>query len=120
MRPFVSKRETVHRIVRNVKSSRFKKTAKLRESIGVVQPKNYLRAAFLNVDGLNEVTFEDVSSTIVNQHQDVVFLVETKRREEEPGIDITIPGYSLLETRRSNLAKDKDGGGIAVYTKLGD
>ena len=72
------------------------------------------------MDGLNEVTFDDVSSTIHKKSQDLVFLVETKRREEDHGIDISIPGYALHEARRSNLAGDKDGGGIAIYTKLTD
>ena len=116
MRPFCSK----IRPVRRVRQLKFKKAAKLRDSIGVVQSKKLLRTSFLNVDGLNELTLDDVSSTVTSKDSDIVFLVETKRREEETGIDISLPGYTLHEARRSNLAGDKDGGGIALYTKLTD
>ena len=49
-----------------------------------------------------------------------MILLETKRRLEECDIDVTIPGYSVHEALRSNVAEDKDGGGIALYTKLSD
>ena len=120
MRPFVAKTETFHRATRRVKQFKFKKAAKLRESIGVIQSKKFLRSSFLNVDGLSEVSLEGVTSTVKKKSPDIVFLVETKRREEETGIDISIPGYSLHEAVRSNLAGDKDGGGIALYTKMSD
>ena len=44
-------------------------------------------------------------------------MLETKRREEEIGIDISVPGYELSEIKRSDLSGDRAGGGIAVYTK---
>ena len=44
-------------------------------------------------------------------------LLETKRREEEIGSDIEIPGYTLRELRRSDTAGDRGGGGLAVYTR---
>ena len=59
--------------------------------------------------------------SIVNTHRpDVICLLETKRRLEETGLDISVPGYSVLEARRSNNAGDREGGGIAVFTRLGD
>ena len=72
------------------------------------------------MDGLSEPTLEDIKNTVQLKTPDVVFLVETKRRLEDTGIDISIPGYRLHETLRSDVANDKDGGGIAVYTKLSD
>ena len=120
MNPFKSHKRTFHHTVRRVRQLRFKNSAKLRDSIGIVQPKKLLKTAFLNVDGLNELSLEDVSSTVRLKNSDVVFLLESKRREEELGIDISIPGYALHEARRSNLAGDKDGGGIVCYTKLSD
>ena len=72
------------------------------------------------MDGLSEVTLEDVASTVRRRNLDVVCLVETKRREEQTCIDISLPGFSLREARRSNISEDKDGGGIAVYTRLTD
>ena len=120
MRPFKTKRESSRCGVRHVRRLKLCTAARLRESIGIVKPKSTLRASFLNVDGLNEITLEDVSGTIREKNQDIVFLLETKRRAEEIGIDISIPGYSFHEAKRSSLAGDKDGGGIVVYTKLAD
>ena len=120
MNPFKSHKRVYHCSVRRGKQFRFKKAAKLRESIGVVQSKKLLKTGFLNVDGLNDVSREDVSDTIKLKKIDVVFIVESKRREEEIGIDISIPGYAVHEAKRSNLAEDKDGGGLVCYTKLGD
>ena len=120
MRPFSSKKKFVPCAVRHVRRFKFARAARRRESIGVLQPKKLLKTSFLNVDGLSEITLDDVSSTIKVRNLDVVFLVESKRREEETPIDAFIPGYALHESRRSNLAGDKAGGGIMVYTKLTD
>ena len=86
----------------------------------MIDKKKTLKTCFLNVNGLGEVTMEDVKDTIKVKEPDIVILVETKRREEEVGIDISIPGYRLYERRRSDMAEDKDGGGIVVYTRLAD
>ena len=90
---------------------------RMKEQIGELRCKNSLKASFLNVDGLSETKFEDVTSTVLSTSPDVFFLLETKRREEEIGIDISIPGYELSEIKRSDLSGDRAGGGIAVYTK---
>ena len=79
-----------------------------------------LRCSLLNVDGLNEISLENVESIAGTQRPDVIFILETKRRAEEEGLDISVPGYSVHETRRSNNAGDRDGGGIAVYTRMKD
>ena len=120
MRPFSYTKKFAHGAVRHVQRFKFAKAARRRDSIGVVQPKKLLKTAFLNIDGLSEVTLDDVSDTVKDRNLDVVFLVESKRREEESVIDAHIPGYALHEARRSNLAGDKAGGGIMVYTKLTD
>ena len=39
------------------------------------------------------------------------------RRKEELGSDISLPGYDLTEVRRSDVSRDKPGGGIAFYAK---
>ena len=83
--------------------------AKLRESVNVVRSKKLLRCSLLNVDGLNEASLASVEATVASKSPDVVILLETKRRFEESGIDISIPGYSLREARRSNNAGDRDG-----------
>ena len=88
--------------------------------MGVVGQKHYLKLSLLNVDGLSPSTFEDVKLTILRKKPDVCVLLETKRRHEEIGCDISIDGYSLHEVRRSDAADDRGGGGIAYYTRLSD
>ena len=125
MKPFDpgSKRpskEQYHRNRRNIQNLRLKRSAKLRENYGIRKTKTILRSALLNVDGLNEVSLEDVKTTIYSKKPDVVVLLETKRRVESCDVDASIAGYSLHEARRSDAAGDKEGGGIALYTRLGD
>ena len=60
-----------------------------------------------------------VETVVGAEKPDIIFLLETKRRIEESGINISVTGYSVHEARRSNNAGDRDGGGIAVYTKQG-
>ena len=123
MRPDKSK-EAFHRSKRRIqafKASKMRnKHAKLRESFGTIQTKNVLRCSLLNVNGLSEASLANVETVVGSEKPDIVILLETKRRAEESGIDISVPGYSVHESRRSNNAGDRDGGGIAVYTKLGD
>ena len=120
MRPCKSK-EAFHRTKRRIKFFKVRnKHAKLRESTGTVQTKSILRCSLLNINGLSEASLANVETVVGSEKPDIVILLETKRRDEEPGIDISVPGYSVHESRRSNNAGDRDGGGIAVYTKLGD
>ena len=90
---------------------------RLKQQTGYLSCKNSLNASFLNVDGLSEVKLEEVTSTVLSTSPDIFFLLETKRREEEIGIDISVPGYELSEIKRSDVSGDRAGGGIAVYTK---
>ena len=90
---------------------------KLRENIGVIGTKKFLNLFLLNVDGLSPSTLEDVKSTLVRKTSDVCILLETKRRHEEIGCDIKIDGYAVTELRRSDVAGDRAGGGIAYYTR---
>lgn len=90
---------------------------KLRENIGALKCKNDLKTSFLNIDGLSDAKLEDVSSYVRAKSPDLFFLLETKRRAEEIGTDISIPGYDLTELRRSDVSGDRSGGGVAFYTK---
>ena len=119
MRPGTSK-DALHRFKRSVKQCKLRKQAKLRESVGTIGAKNILRCSLLNINGLSETSLTNVESVIGTENPDIVILLETKRRVEESGIDISVPGYSVHEARRSDDAGDRDGGGIAVYTKLSD
>ena len=119
MKPLHSK-VTPHRVNKRRISSYKHAKSKSKESIDSVDSKRALRCSLLNVDGLSESSLENIENVVGSEKPDVVFILETKRRVEECGIDISIPGYSLIESRRSNNADDCEGGGIAVYTKLGD
>ena len=106
---------TNHKHRRNVKWKNFR--IKLRESYGAKQYQNQLLTSFLNVDGLSDASLEDVKSYASLRSPDFIFLLESKRRMEEVGSDISVAGYDLTEIRRSDAANDKQGGGIACYTK---
>ena len=96
------------------------KKVKLRSVVGVIEKKLNLKCALLNCDGLSLATLEDVKDVCLRKKPDLVFLLETKRREEDIGLKAAIDGYSLTETRRSDAAGDRGGGGIAVYTRQVD
>ena len=74
----------------------------------------------LNVDGLSHSTLEDVRDALDRKRLDFCVLLETKRRSEDIGLDISLDGYSVQEVRRSDTSGDRSGGGIAVYTKKAD
>ena len=108
-----------HNAARGAKQ-RAKHRVKLRGSHGVIQRKQHLRLCLLNVDGLSHSSLEDVKTVLNDKSPDLCFLLETKRRHEEHGSDISVPGYDVQEIRRSDAAGDKGGGGIACYTRKTD
>ena len=110
-----SKKEKVHRNVR--RTQQYRKLKLTRKPDAIVHNKSLLKSAFLNVDGLSQLTLSSIRDTIQKKVPDIFFLLETHRREEETGIDITIPGYTHIEGNRSNVAGDREGGGIAAYWK---
>ena len=95
------------------------KSAKLKESIGVIETKDKLKCALLNTDGLQLPTLSYVRSTLLENPVDICILLETKRRLEETNFSIDVDGYNVQEYRRSDAAGDRGGGGIAIYTKKG-
>ena len=125
MRPYTTGHHRPHKtnhqgVKRGVQQLRVKRSVKLRETHGVRNSKKVLRSALLNVDGLDEVTLEDVKTTVSSKKPDIVVLLETKRRVECCDVAADIPEYSLHEARRSDAAGDKEGGGIALYTRQSD
>ena len=111
-----------HQQTRSLKAKRSlrAKRKKMCDTVGVIQQKNTLKCAFLNVDGLSHLTFEYVLETVKLKKPDVLIIAETHRRDEATGMDIKIPGYELHETKRSDLAEDRDGGGLALYTRISE
>ena len=63
---------------------------RLRDRVGVVGLKDNLKTSMLNVDGLSDTSLADVQDFAANNSPDVIFLLETKRRMEELGTDISI------------------------------
>ena len=110
------KRSVHHHSHRRIKAWKNQKY-KLREFYGAKKFQNHLSTSFLNVDGLSDAKLADVVSFAEQRSPDIIFLLESKRRLEEIGSDITIEGYETNEIRRSDTAGDKQGGGIVCYTK---
>ena len=100
------------------RNKKWMRNVKLRNSVGIVKVKTTLKTSLLNVDGYTDESYSDVKSTILRTVPDITFLIETKRRFEEHCSDVSIDGYDLLESRRSDLANDRNGGGLLVYTRI--
>ena len=100
-----------------LRGNRRYQAAKRNVPVGVLHRKSDLRVGFLNVDGLNELSLTEIKDTLSIKKPDIVVLAETKRREEEFGSDISIEDYDVDEIRRSDVAMDKSGGGLAVYLR---
>ena len=96
------------------------KSVRMKESFGAVTMKEKLVCSLLNVDGLNESSLADVKEVLSTKKPDICILLETKRRFEDEETPIDVPGYEVSEYRRSDLAGDKGGGGIAVFTRKVD
>ena len=84
------------------------------------ETKESLCLGLINCDGLSTATWIDIKSSVETQKLDLVFILETKRREEDVKEPLDIPGYVAIEILRSNEDEDKGGGGIAVLCKQKD
>ena len=102
------------------RSYRIHKRAKLRETVGILNSKESLNVALLNVDGLNETQFNIVNSTISAKSPDICVILETKFRKEQVGLNVKIDGYDHIDRRRSNASLDRPGGGLVMYTRNDD
>ena len=96
------------------------KSLRRRELYGVAATKKTLTLSLLNVNGLNEASLADVRSTLTQRKPDLCIILETKRRDEDHGLNIEIEGYGVSEATRSDIAGDRNGGGIAIYTRVSD
>ena len=78
---------------------------------------DYLTSGFLNIDGLSDAKLADVQKFATEVKPDLFVILETKRRQEDIGSDITVDGYDHTEIKRSDAGAHKDGDGIAYYTR---
>ena len=84
-----------------------------------VVKKKTVGIGFLNANGCTEVTMRDIEETVSYQDLDVVCVAETKMREEQKE-KLKIKGFDTHETRRSDADGDKQGGGLAIFTRQKD
>ena len=108
------------RIRKRSTRNRVHKSIKLKESFGYISKKNKLKCCFLNVDGLTDSSFADVKNVLATKAPDICVLLETKRRLEDDGVSLEVPGYDVSEHNRSDIAGDKGGGGLAIFTRKAD
>ena len=78
--------------------------------------KEDIRIVLHNCNGFDDITEYDTLNLIKSQKPEVIGILETHHREEDTK-SIRVPGYRTLETRRSDLAGDTEGGGIMVLVK---
>ena len=104
LRAIKRRKRDIRRSNNQLRSNRIKR----KKAVQTVQTKNILRCSLLNVDGLGEASLSNVVKVVESEKPDIVILLETKRRVEESGINIAVPGYALHESRRSNNAGDRD------------
>ena len=81
--------------------------------------KKSLSIGLLNVNGYSETTAKDVEDALSSQDVDVMCIVETKKRLEDRD-KIKMNGFDVHETRRADVDNDKQGGGLAVFTRKKD
>ena len=81
-------------------------------------PTERIKIVLHNARGFDAVTEHDTINLITSQKPELVGVLETHLREEDGSRKVNTPaGYSMIEARRSDLAEDKDGGGIMVFYK---
>ena len=72
-----------------------------------------------NCNGFDDLSEYDTVDLIKSQKPEILGILETHHREEDTK-SVKIPGYKTFESRRSDLAGDKEGGGIMVLAKETD
>ena len=72
-----------------------------------------------NLNGLTEMSENDLRATIKRMNLDIVGVMETKLRQEDSK-EMELEGYRKFEARRSDLAEDRAGGGVMVLAKDSD
>ena len=81
--------------------------------------KNDVKIVSFNCNGFNEMSENDTRDLMRTQKPGLVGVLETKLRREDGVREVEIPDYAVVDVRRSDLAGDKEGGGILVYCKQG-
>ena len=76
-----------------------------------------MRMAMLNCNGFNDVTKQELVNLTYSHRPEIIGILESKMHQEQEDDIVQIPNYRVVDIRRSDLAGDKNGGGILVYTR---
>ena len=74
----------------------------------------------LNAKGWSTSSLTDIKSAISKKNVDIAVNIKTHFRDEQLHHNNQIEGLKSYESRRSDVAEDKSGGGILVYCKTSD
>ena len=76
-----------------------------------------VKVVSFNTNGWSEMSENHTRELARTQRPGLIGVLETKLRQEDGGRDVEIPDYDVVDVRRLDLAGDKEGGGILVYSK---
>ena len=83
------------------------------------RPTENIKIVLHNCNGFDDVTENDTLDLIKSHKPEILGILETHHREEDTK-SVKIPGYKTFESRRSDLAGDREGGGIIILAKKTD
>ena len=101
-------------------TANFRRRKALRKELGIINKKKNLNLLMLNANGLSASSLTDIKSAILKKNVDIAVIIETHFRAEQSHHNNEIEGFKSYESRRSDVAEDKSGGGILVYCKTSD
>ena len=76
-----------------------------------------VKVVTFNANGWSEMSENDTKELARSQRPGLIAVLETKLRQEDGDRDVEIEDYDVVDVRRSDLAGDKEGGGILVYAR---
>ena len=95
----------------------FRKKRATRKALGIINKKKTLSLLFFNTNGLTQSSLADIKAALDRRKVDIAVIVETHHRLEQTFNECSIGEYKHFEARRSDVAEDKQGGGILIYCK---
>ena len=94
----------------------FRKTRATRKALGVINRKQTLSLLYFNARGLSQSSLSDIKVALERKKSRCCHCSRNASSFTECSID----DYKVFETRRSDVAEDKCGGGISVYCKTSE
>ena len=87
------------------------------KDVSKVQASDCVKVVSFNCNGWSEMSENDTMELARTQKPGIMGILETKLRQEDGSREVEIPEYDVVDVRRSDLAGDKEGGGILIYTR---